>query len=70
MFVGVPLLKVKKLSRCCYGITFCKLEIELVNVNRSLPDKSSRLSIHVAQGPANSIDHHLTGETSQTRQRD
>lgn len=36
IFLGVALLKVKELIRCCDGITFGEFEIELADVNRSL----------------------------------
>ena len=36
IFLGVTLLKVKELIRCCYGITFGELEVELADVNRFL----------------------------------
>lgn len=63
------LLKVHELVRCCYGITFREFEVELADVNRSLRNKSSDLSLHFAQGPANSTDRHPAYETSQTTQR-
>ena len=32
--LGVTLLEVNELIRCCYGVAFRKLEIELAHVNR------------------------------------
>lgn len=69
ILLGVTLLKVNELIRCCYGITFCELEVELAVVNKFLHSKSSRLNVRFAQGPADPIDHHLACETNQTRQR-
>lgn len=34
--LGVTLLKVNELIRCCDGVAFGELEIELADVNRSL----------------------------------
>lgn len=46
VFLGVTLLEVKELFWCCYGIAFCKFEIELASVNESLLRNSSRLNVH------------------------
>lgn len=70
IFLGVTLLKVDKFVRCCDGITFGELEIELAHFNRSLQVKSLGLNVHFARGPANSTDHYLACATSQTKQHD
>ena len=69
IFLGVTLLKVNQLVRCCYCIAFREFEIKLADVNRFLRDESPGFRVHFAQDLASSTDHHLICGTSQTGQR-